>query len=350
MPYKKIFFIMIFFIFCISIFLPYLNRKNCNDSDIGYTCKDLEDGINKLQELLKRKRNYQISYHTFSKNYYSQIIIRIYTVALALATDSIPKIALQSMDKLFFEDKKESKIPFINPPSFANIVNKIKNTNNFFPICFNESSLTKNMIFQSEMPPVVKPLLLNPSIYRLTEYLGPAAYHILTHFALNFTSLSELSKKNDDDKSAEKPPFISNNFRNKSGFAILSPMPFNASCVIEYINGNNSNLAIENKDKSKIIALDDKSTFESLFSMMNVEHFGYQIGDMQGVVITLLRGVPSFIYDPVSNTCYKGRSIISGALNPIYSGIYRSNSDLSRGGSEFCHNPDITKNLLKKLL
>lgn len=334
---------MIFFIFSLSVFLPYLNRDNCDDPGIGYTCKDLEDGVNKLQILLKRERNFSISYHTFSKNIYNQIIIRLYTVVLALATDSIPAMGIQLMDKLLINDEKtQSKKPIVNPPCIAHVLKKIKSST-FFPICFNESSLTNNIFFQSEMPPMIKPLFLNPSIYRLTEYLGPAAYHILIHFALNITSFSTNSSESNDLHISTD--FKRINFRNKSGFAVLSPMPLNATCINECMSKKQ-----KNKKGSKVISLDATTSLEDLLKTMNIENFGYQIGDIGGVVMTLLRGVPSFIYDPVSKACYKGRSIISGALNPIYSGIYRSNSDLSRGGADFCHNSEITKTLLKKLL
>lgn len=336
---------MIFFISCISIFLPYLNRDNCDYPGIGYTCKDLEDGINKLEKLLKRNRNFSISYHTFSKNYFNQMIIRLYTVTLALATDSIPAIEMQSMDKVIINNEKtQSKIPIISPPSIAQVLNKIK-CSNVFPICYNETNLTENLSFQGEMPPIIKPFLLNPTIYRLAEYLGPAAYHILIHYALNIALPSSKEYRPNEHDSANFYSPKSNNLKGKSGFAVLSPMSLNTTCVNEYLKNTTNG-----KKKSDILFLDATSKLETLLSVINAEHFGYQIGDIGGVVLTLLRGIPSFIYDPVSNTCYKGRSMISGALNPLYSGIYRSISDLSRGGVDFCHNVEITKKLLKKLL
>ncbi|KAK8883378.1 hypothetical protein M9Y10_046028 [Tritrichomonas musculus] len=333
---------MIFIISSLFIFLPYLNRENCNDPGIGYTCKDLEDGVDKLQKLLEKKRDFNISFHTFSKNHYSQIIIRFYSIVLALATDSAPVIALQPIDNPYPKDSESNTqhIPRINPPSFAHVVKKIKSST-FFPICFNESSLTENVAFQSDMPPTIKPFLLNPSIYRLIKYIGPASYHILFHFALNISSSfpNSQSKQN------------INNIKDKHGFVVLSPMPLNSTCVEQY----KSLTELKSKRKKKantsnIIALDSSYTIQSLLETVKAEHFGYQIGDIGGLVATLLRGVPSYLYDPVSNACYKGRSLISGALNPLYSGIYRSSSDLSRDGAEFCHNTDITKFLLKQLL
>ncbi|OHT16044.1 hypothetical protein TRFO_13537 [Tritrichomonas foetus] len=293
--------------FFLSIFLPFINRENCNRTGIGYTCQDLEEGVEKLQILLKRKRNYTISYSTYSNFHPNQALLRLYSVMIALATDSIPIMYSQSMEKT----------KMVRDPSISIRVKKLNHAVSF-PLCFNETQLQANVSFAAEMPPILKPLLLNPAIYRLTEYLGPAAYHILLHYTLNISE--EIFMK--------KIQIHSNN-----EFVSFS-IPRHISCV-------NSNMY-------KMKVLTDPS-IKDVIEALNAQHFGYQIGNPAGWLITVLRGIPSYIFDPVSQNCFYGSSIMSGGLNPLYSGIFGDTADFSRGG-DFCGNPKITQNLLKLLL
>ena len=324
------------FLICfLSIFLPYLNRDGCDTPGIGYTCKDLDDGVKKLEKLLTIERKYNSSFSAHSKIHGNQMIIRLRAVILALATNTRPLIAPCSIDtaEIPINDKRKTIVDF---PSISIPTKKIK-ASKIFPLCYDETNITGNVKYTETMPITIDYLLFNPAMHRLTQYLGPAAFHILIHYALNLSTYQNPNTNQEEliFKAKKKKPF----------FGILSPMSPTAPCIDTYLN----NQSVErNSDTFLEVPVDP--ILPQIIDLVNADEFAFQISDPLGFIISILRGYPSYIYDPVSRTCHKGRSIISGALNPLYSSIYSSQSDFSVLRDTFCGDPNITKEVLKQLL
>ncbi|KAK8885045.1 hypothetical protein M9Y10_044173 [Tritrichomonas musculus] len=292
---------MVFF-FILSIFLPALNRKNCDKEDTGFTCDDLNKGINYVQNvLLKRKRSKNVSIIVKIKSDSDCLFSRLATLSYALATDSFP---------LFPKNDKQFK----SYPDIAVFGSNIKYDESKYTniqICnttINLPNSTNYFIINS----TATSILFSPALNILYEKIGPAALHIIIHLALN----------------------LSYSLDNYTNYAIFqgTKKPDPPSC------GNVAGALISNRCDAQTIIEASKAS-----------NFVMPLANLQGWLINLIRGSAPYLYDNVGKGCWKAASYLSGGINPIYPGKGRSELDVSRSNIE-CPNTTITKKYLKILL
>ena len=211
--------------------------------------------------------------------------------SLALELDAVPVFKIGSIDK-----KKE-----VNIPSIALLSDKSPKRTESGHVCNTWDTMPHNRNISAD--PINFPfLLLNPTVHKFMKRLGPAGYHIMAHYALNLTS--EVKQTNENISLEE-------NAMNYFDNAIYSDAP-------------------------------------DLIGAIGCNGVVYRIGDDAGWMISLLRGRPSILYDPVSKSCFKAKSYFAGLLNPLYPGAAEDNI-LSRV-NKFCGNHNITRDLLANLL
>lgn len=293
---------MILIIF-LSIFLPALNRKNCNNKYNGFTCDDLNKGVKYVQDvLLKRKRSKNISIISKVKTDSDYLFTRLATLSFALATDTIP--VFSKKDQNMFKDYPE--IAIIGPNikydeskymniQICNTSIDLPNTTNYFLINLTATSV-----------------LFSPVLNALYDKIGPAALHILIHLALN----------------------LSYSIDNYTNYAVFqgSKRPEPPIC------GNIAGALITNKCNS-----------QTMIEASKASNFVMPLANLQGWLINLIRGTSPYLYDNVGKGCWRATSYLAGGINPIYPGKGRSELDISRSNIE-CPNTTITKKYLKILL
>jgi len=282
-------------LFCyIAILLPYLNQNHCSDKDLGYTCSDIENGKNILNEMMKWPRNHYVSATSPSSHDTIIIFNRIYTLALALATNSTP---------YYFQKKNVGNL---GTPSFGYFGKK---PSNFAPIpqCFNDSVIKETVHYSIDPSP--SSLLLNPAIFRLLNKIGPASLHILAHMSLNITTLPNQSSN----------IFTTNNL-------------ISQHCQFQKKPDHISDFSTHN--------------FQKALTHSTIAH---QIGDIHGWILHIISGKTPYLYDPISKSCWKAKSFRSGGINPFYTGTQRSKFDLSRSNNP-CNDIFISKTILSDIV
>ena len=293
---------MIFFIF-LSVFLPALNRKNCDKKYNGFNCDDLNNGIKYVQDvLLKRKRSKNISIITKVKSDSDYLFNRLATLSFALATDSIPLFTIN-----------DQKV-YHNYPEIAVIGPNIKYDESKFKniqIC-NASIDLPNSTNYFIINSTATSILFSPALNALYDKIGSASLHILIHLALNLS-------------------YSIDNYTNYAVF-LGSKRPDPPAC------GNIAGALISNKCNAQTIIESSKAS-----------NFVMPLANLQGWLINLIRGTSPYLYDNVGKGCWRATSYLAGGINPIYPGKGRSELDISRSNIE-CYNTTITKKYLKILL
>jgi hypothetical protein len=284
--------------FVLGVFLPALNRDRCDEPNIGYTCSDLQSGVEKLQFLLSNQsRRHTIAFHQYSMQLYLQAFFRIMAVSLALATSSTPILS---------SSQSIASNPSIRFPSFAEVRAKPAELCNDLPACYNKTSLATPTCFIND-PIRSSALLFNPAINRVVEFLGPAGLHILANLALNLSQ-----------------PLT------KDGPNCAAPELFH--CMNAFVE-----------------ATFESTSFTNFIETLNAKEVGFVIGTERGWIASLIRGVPAWLYDPVSGACFRAHSYLAGGVNPLYAGSFRNLGDLARA-NRWCGDHAVTKRLLTNLL
>ena len=227
-------------LFLINVFLPALNSKHCDEEKNGYSCEDLNRGILKVKQLLKFRRKHYISAIVTSNHETYNLYSRLFTLILALATNSTP----------YFVHKQ--KISQFGKPFIAYQGKKPLNQINY-PPCFDLTSLNEDLHFKID--PIPSQLLLSPATSRIIKEIGPASLHILIHLALNISNPITKTEKNYST----------------------------SSNILEKCN-NNFNL------------INDHS-YESIFKGLYSNKISHQITDIHGWLLHLLTGSSPILYD-----------------------------------------------------
>lgn len=274
-------------LFLLSVSLPGLNRKHCDEPGNGYTCKDLEYGVSELEKILAEPRTKRVMIYTKVATDVDRLFLRLFTVSLGLATNSIPVLV---------KEKQFSK------PEFAEYGKKPQETVNF-TFCKDIKSISKNNIYyQIEMNP--SHLLLNPTLSRLYDRLGPAALHILMHLTLGGPEIG-----------------------NETDYAVLW------GSVKSTISG------------SKV----DPKDLQAILFAATAPTFVHKLPDLGGFLVNLVRGRSPVVCDHVGGSCWRAKSYLAGGVNPLYPGTGRSTLDIARS-NEACANTTRTRNLLEMII
>lgn len=290
-------------IFILSIFLPALNRKNCDNEYNGFTCNDLNNGIQYVQNvLLNRRRSKNISILAKIKSDSDHLFSRLATLSFALATDSVP-IFPSSGQKIFQ-----------NRPEIAIIDASIKYDESKYTniqVC-NTSINLPNSTNYFLINSTATSLLFSPVLNTLYDKIGPAALHILIHLSLN----------------------LSYSIDNYTNYAVFQgpKRPDPPSC------GDVAGALISNKCDA-----------QTMIEASKASNFVMPLANLQGWIINLIRGTSPYLYDNVGKGCWRAKSYLAGGINPIYPGKGRSELDIARSNIE-CPNTTITKKYLKILL
>jgi hypothetical protein len=260
----------------LCLFLPGLNRDNCDAPQNGYTCQDLNSGVDKLTNLIARPRSSQVRFICEAFTDSERLFIRLFTVAFALATDSIPILSAHSH---FSAPEIATVVPDSSPQNLAT-----------FSFCENVSALKSGATFSWSLSANPAHLLFNPTLARLYEELGPAALHILMHYTLNLTDAIERKEYNVIVGRVQCAEYAGREFKDKSRYALLMEAAASATVV-------------------------------------------QQLPSLAGFLANLIRGEAPVLYDMVGGACWKARSYIAGGTNPLYPGTGRSALDLARSNT-----------------
>lgn len=289
-----------FFFFIFYQFLPALNRNDCNSANNGYTCSQLNDGIEYVKtHLLNKTRTKNITIISNSNTEADIIFTRFATLCFALATDSNPVFLPQSNQRFYpniatFGPHIGYQENVYQPIETCKIIKTLPNTTNIYTINLTATSI-----------------LFSPTLNVLFDKIGPAALHILIHLTLNYTDP----------------------LGNRTNYAVFQgQLPPSKSC--EIYNG---------------LSISDKCDFKTMIEASRSSTFICPYASIQGWLITLLRGTSPVLYDKVGNGCWKAKSYLAGGINLIYPGIERSILDLARSNLE-CPNTTLTKQYLPILL
>jgi hypothetical protein len=276
---------------CIS--LPALNWERCDEPGIGYTCADLASGVARLGALLERRAPaHRLTFHVYSAQLGNQLLLRTMAVALSLATNSTP---------VLLSTQTIGADPAVAGPSFAAWRAKPALYPPFeaLPPCFDEARLPGDASFVTD-PLRFADLLFNPAVARVARLLGPAALHILVHLALNIT--------------APAP---------RTGAALALG---GAPCLPGAAPAP-----------------------ERVLPIVRSADLAFALGDYRAWVLSLARGLPPLLHDRVSGACFRAHSFLAGGVNPLYAGVYRSESDLA-DANVFCGTHEMTRDFLRNAL
>jgi hypothetical protein len=177
----------------------------------------------------------------------------------------------------------------------------------------NDTSFNEDRWYAAD-PVIYSAVALNPAINRVANYLGPAGLHLIAHLALNLSKPVE-----------------------RRAFFMLSRDVPNTACQAKYLQEN-------------VRTMGEFYEENDFFNILGAPDHAFRMGDEQGWIMNILRGLPAWLYDPVSGHCFLSHSYQSGLINPLYAGVYRGDKDLSRANT-FCggFTHDSTKRLLKNL-
>jgi hypothetical protein len=239
----------------VCVFLPGLNREHCDAPHNGYTCEDLESGVSALTKLLSRPRNREIRLTSDVFTDPERLLVRLFTVSLALATDSVPVLVNQSQ---------------FGAPSIAKLVpdSAPKELPPTLPFCANITSLKRrhNTWNVSANP---AQLLFSPTAARLFDSLGPAALHILVHLTLNLTAA--IARVNYDVHFGK------------------FQCPGSAGLDVK-----------------------GKLNFKAMLSAAAAAKFAHQLPSVAGFLVNLIRGEGPVLFDAVGGACWRAASYIAG--------------------------------------
>ena len=291
-----------FFLLFLNILFDDINWKGCETKENGFTCDELEKGIKIFKikiEILNQipKNSTYISVLPKNNKVFEDILYtRILELVLALYTNSIPyhkQINSFKNIKEDFEDNQwDNDLISVDNMKYEN-----------YSLCFETKKLDYNTTFYVDTFSSL--LMLTIPSFELMNELGPAYLHILSHYLLNITEKQEHS--------------------------------INTTSKKEYIQEcltKNINLTLEN-DFLTMITKGDRNA--------------HLIGNLKGWLAHIVTGRKSFIIDPSSKACWKGKTYLSGGISAIYSYTHRSDNDLRFINTQ-CRNTSNTKEMLKYVL
>lgn len=246
----------------------------------SFTREDLLRGI----EVLKKKVSSPKSSYTLTFengiNDRSTVFSQLFTVSLALATNFTPKVV------------STFRSPFTSDPPVE--VGKSSKSETF-DMCKHYTP-TRNYSFSSDVTPAE--FLMNEDINKLSKEIGPAALHLLIHYALGVNRKFNLTQKQESQcKQVDKVEFNSYNIER----------------------------------------------------MMEQEQITIPTGSTEGWLVSLFRGTSPMIYDHVSKSCFKARNYTTAGLSPVYPGIRRGKNDLVRS-NKMCKSNQVVKEMIQYML
>ena len=270
----------IMILFFLSISLPGINWKHCNDTDNGYTCEDLKHGLRELEKIMQEEKHGYVMVHGRGSDEPGRMFLRLFTLCLALATGAHPQ----------YPDEKESQS--VGKPHSQEL-----------KFCDDIASIDGVQHYNVTLNPVQ--LLLNPTLIRLYDRLGPAGLHLLMHLSQrNMTSeLYESRKK-----------------------IVLDTLKI--------------------KIPNALLLIPRKMTYLQIIEAASAEEVICKIPSFRGFIVNLIRGRAPILCDDVGQSCWTARSYLAGAINPLYPGKRRSIMDIARS-NEDCGDAEHVRRLLK---
>lgn len=278
---------MIFFISILFVDFANVNRDGCENNENGYSCSDIDNGIELLNKRInEKKKNNFVHVIPKKNNDESNKFANILESIVALRTNS------RSYNEKMKEsiEKNEKENDFIKNMHYEN-----------YSLCFENATLDYNVTYYVDALPSL--LLLTPPSVFLCDELGPAYLHLIAHYSLSNLSFNQTKVLTDK------------------------------ASIIKYC--------------PRSYEIEAETNFEKL--IYRGKKYFHQIGSLKGWLGHIFSGTSPYLFDPVSKSCWNGTTYLAGGISATYTGTQRSNNDLQRMNSK-CKNISNVKKMLKYIL